>query len=58
MTILELPITYNDGNYLPDDEHRFNVGPCTDPTCGWDVYAPARNTPAIHFACHMNTERR
>lgn len=58
MTIAELVAAYNDGCFLPDDEHPYNVGPCTDPTCGWDVYAPTRTTPAIHFACHMNTERR
>lgn len=49
---------YNDGNYLPDNEHPFNVGPCVDPKCGWDVYAPQLDTAPMHFACDMNAQRR
>lgn len=45
-------MTYNDGNYLPDLEHPFNVGACPD--CHWDVHGPEIDTPAIHFACDMN----
>lgn len=48
-------MTYNDGNFLPDDEHRFNVGPC--PTCHWDVYGPEIDTEPVHFACDMNSKR-
>ena len=46
---------YNDGNFLPDKDHPFNLGPCSDPTCGWDVHAPDLDTEPIHFACHMAT---
>jgi hypothetical protein len=47
----------NDGNYLPDPEHPFNVGPCPAPGCGWDVYAPEVDTEAIHFACDLARQR-
>jgi hypothetical protein len=49
---------YNDGNFLPDNEHPWNIGPCTDPNCGWDVYAPEPDSDPIHFACHMNQHRK
>jgi hypothetical protein len=51
-------MTYNDGNYLPDADHRVNVGPCIDPTCRWDVYAPDAQTQPVHFACDMALTHR
>jgi hypothetical protein len=54
-----LPMTpYNDGNFLPDNEHPFNLGPCVEPSCGWDVHGPEIDTPPIHFACHMAADRK
>jgi hypothetical protein len=49
---------YNDGNFLPDNEHPFNLGPCVEPSCGWDVHGPEIDTPPIHFACHMAADRK
>ena len=51
-------MSYTDGNYLPDDDHTVNVGPCIHPDCQWDVYAPDADTPPIHYACDMALTRK
>lgn len=52
------PAAFNDGNFLPDDRHPWNVGDCTDPLCRLPVYGPDIGTPPIHYACDMNAAHR